>query len=133
MSKKDITTKKQAPTNNGEPMMLGDLMIHYANTSNEPFAQLLRKCMACQGCTANATPAPTPLEQWVDGQDVMQKLNISQRTLQNLRSCGALPYSVFGGRCFYKRADIERLLENGYRIDSHTTTYVEKGGWRDDD
>ncbi len=33
------------------------------------------------------------LEDWIDGQEVMQKLKISPRTLQTLRSNGTIPYT----------------------------------------
>ena len=34
---------------------------------------------------ANVTPRPQIAKDWVDGQEVMNALHISQRTLQNLR------------------------------------------------
>lgn len=133
MTKKSSNkTQNHTPAPSGEPKTLGALLADYARTSDEPFAVLLRECMHLSPGTSSF-PSATPLEQWMDGQEVMQKLNISPRTMQNLRTSGVLPYTIFGGRCFYKRADLERLLEQGYRIDGNTTTYVEKGGWRDDD
>ena len=33
-------------------------------------------------------------EVWIDGQDVMQTLHISKRTLQTLRDSGMLPHSI---------------------------------------
>ena len=66
----------------------------------------------------------TPLAQWMDNSEVMRALNISQRTLQTLRSNGTLPYSQIGGKLYYKRADIEKLLDRNY------TAHKEKGGKR---
>lgn len=66
----------------------------------------------------------TSLAQWMDNSDVMRALNISQRTLQTLRSNGTLPYSQIGGKLYYKRADIETLLDRNY------TAHKEKGGKR---
>jgi hypothetical protein len=40
----------------------------------------------------------TPLEEWIDGQDVMHLLHISPRTLQTLRSNGILPFSRIGNK-----------------------------------
>lgn len=54
---------------------------------------------------------PTFLANWLDNQDVMELLHISSRTLQNYRSTKILPYSIIGGRCVYKRSDVEWLLE----------------------
>lgn len=53
-------------------------------------------------------------ETWIDGQDVMQTMHISKRTLQSLRDNGTLPYSRINGKFYYKVADIENLLESNY-------------------
>ena len=60
----------------------------------------------------------------LDNSDVMRALNISQRTLQTLRSNGTLPYSQIGGKLYYRRADIETLLDRNY------VATKEKGGKR---
>ncbi|NGX84710.1 helix-turn-helix domain-containing protein [Aequorivita sp. KMM 9714] len=51
---------------------------------------------------------------WVDNQEVLQMLHISQRTLQTLRSNGTLPYSRIKGKFYYKITDIEDLLQSNY-------------------
>jgi len=56
------------------------------------------------------------LEDWIDGQDVMQTLHISPRTLQNLRSNGTLPYSRIGNKIYYLRRDILKILSDNYII-----------------
>lgn len=53
-------------------------------------------------------------EAWIDGQDVMQVLHISKRTLQSLRASGSLPYSRLNGKFYYKLSDIENMLESNY-------------------
>ena len=53
-------------------------------------------------------------EAWIDGQDVMQTLHISKRTLQTLRDDGTLPFSRINGKFYYKVSDIEGLLESNY-------------------
>jgi len=53
-------------------------------------------------------------ETWIDGQDVMIALNISQRTLQTLRDNGILPFSRINGKFYYKVADLEELLDKNY-------------------
>ena len=66
----------------------------------------------------------TPLAQWLDNSDVMRALNISQRTLQTLRANGTLPYFQICGKVYYRRADIETLLDRNY------VATKEKGGKR---
>lgn len=58
----------------------------------------------------------TPLEDWLDNQDVMHQLHISPRTLQTLRSNGTLPFSRIGNKLYYRRADIQRILNDNYTM-----------------
>lgn len=53
-------------------------------------------------------------EDWMDGQDVMLALNISQRTLRTLRLTGALPFTRLHKKIFYKVSDIRSLLDQNY-------------------
>jgi hypothetical protein len=55
----------------------------------------------------------TKEQKWLKGIDVRKLLNISPGTLQNLRINGTLSPSKIGGTLFYKRSDIENLLEDG--------------------
>ncbi|WP_259299458.1 helix-turn-helix domain-containing protein [Prevotella disiens] len=48
---------------------------------------------------------------WLHNGDVCQLLNISKRTLQHYRDTGVLPFAQIGHKCYYKREDVERLLE----------------------
>lgn len=50
-------------------------------------------------------------EEWMDKQDVLQFLHISERTLQKWRSQNLLPYSRIGRKIFYKKSDLIALLE----------------------
>jgi hypothetical protein len=50
------------------------------------------------------------LKKWYDNQDVCLKLNISLRTLQTMRSNGALPYTQINRKMFYKPQDVEALI-----------------------
>lgn len=54
------------------------------------------------------------LNEWMDNQDVMFALHVSLRTLQTLRSNGTLPYSRINNKIYYRRRDIERLLNDNY-------------------
>lgn len=57
---------------------------------------------------------PTPLEDWLNSDVATDMLGISLRSLQNLRSSGMLPYAKLCGKCYYKRSDLEALLESKY-------------------
>lgn len=57
---------------------------------------------------------------WIDNQDVMFALNISKRTLQNMRDAGTLPYSKVNGKIYYKVSDLEDLLEKNHSMNYKT-------------
>jgi len=48
---------------------------------------------------------------WLHNGDVCRLLNISKRTLQHYRDTGMLPFTQIGHKCYYKREDVERLLQ----------------------
>jgi len=62
------------------------------------------------------TRADTLLHSWIDGQEVMDALKISKRTLQSMRSSGVLPYSRLNGKFYYKATDLENLLNKQYNL-----------------
>ncbi len=63
----------------------------------------------------NTTLTPTDfIGNLLDGQDVMQILHISPRTLQTLRSNGTIPYTRIGNKIYYHKQDLERILRNNY-------------------
>jgi len=51
---------------------------------------------------------------WIDGQDVMEKLHIMPRTLQRWRISGFLPFSRLKKRLYYRKSDILNLLRNNF-------------------
>lgn len=57
----------------------------------------------------------TALEDWLTGDDVQKMLNISERTLQTLRSNGTLAYSKLNGKLYYCRQDLQDLLSKNYK------------------
>ena len=48
---------------------------------------------------------------WLHNGDVCKLLNISKRTLQHYRDMGVLPFAQIGHKCYYKREDVEQLLQ----------------------
>ena len=58
---------------------------------------------------------PTDIKsEWMGTVEVSHALGVSARTLHRLRNCGSLPYSRIHGKIYYKRTDIEQLLERNY-------------------
>jgi hypothetical protein len=53
---------------------------------------------------------PTLREAWLAKRDVMELMQISERTLQNWRTNGIIPYSKIHGKLYYKESDIQQML-----------------------
>ncbi|MDU1889148.1 MAG: helix-turn-helix domain-containing protein [Dysgonomonas sp.] len=51
----------------------------------------------------------------MDSSDVCRALGISKRTLQTWRNNGKMPYSMLGGKVYYREEDINKLLEEGMK------------------
>ena len=64
------------------------------------------------------------LEELLDGQDIMQLLHISPRTLQTLRSNGTIPHTRLGRKIYYRRQDIENILRDNYVLTTIEERYV---------
>mgnify|MGYP000713251162 CR=1 FL=1 len=59
--------------------------------------------------------APVKETEWIKSHQVQRLLGISPGTLQNLRINGTIPYSKVGGVLFYKKTDIQNILEQNMR------------------
>ncbi len=58
---------------------------------------------------------PTDIRsEWLNTVEASHALGISAKSLQRLRNCGSLPYSRVHGKVYYKKSDIEQLLERNY-------------------
>ena len=99
--------------------------IGLANTANghkDLFEQALAQCPCLQALRkaypdlviTNNDNTNSGLNDWLDNQDVMLALHISLRSLQTLRSNGTLPYSRINSKIYYRRRDVEQLLNNNY-------------------
>ena len=100
-----------------KPRILADILKDYFQNSNEPLAVEFRKHFAgTDHPLLTEHPSDTPLEDWLDNQDVMQALHISPRTLQTLRTNGILPFSRIGNKIYYRRQDILKILSDNYTM-----------------
>lgn len=48
---------------------------------------------------------------WLNKHEVCQMLRISERSLQNYRKSGEVPYSKIGSKIFYRASDIKALMD----------------------
>lgn len=54
--------------------------------------------------------------EWMNGLEASYALGMSYKTLLRLRKSGALPYSKVNGKIYFKKEDIDKLLDNNYRL-----------------
>jgi hypothetical protein len=102
-----------------EPKSIGQIIAEMASDPNNPVGQALRQCPCVQAlleAVGQDEGSDISLNDWIDNQDVMLALHISQRTLQTLRSNGTLPYSRINNKIYYRRSDIERILNDNYKM-----------------
>lgn len=53
--------------------------------------------------------------QWLDSSDVCCMLDISKRTLQTYRNNGTIPFSMIGGKVYFKEEDVIKLLNRNLK------------------
>lgn len=96
----------------------GQGIAELASDPDSPIGQTIKKCPCLQALVdaINRHANDVELEEWIDNQVVMQMLHISSRTLQTLRSNGTLPYSRINSKIYYRRSDIERILNDSYKM-----------------
>lgn len=82
--------------------------------SNSDLRDLI--CEAVQ----HAIPRSESRTDWLSNKAAQDYLELSRPTLQRLRSSGKLPFSKVGGKIYYRRADVEALLERHLRRLSST-------------
>lgn len=101
---------------------IGISTANIANGHKDLFRQALEQC-PCLQALRKAYPdlvidddnsEESGLNDWIDNQDVMLALHVSLRTLQTLRSNGTLPYSRINNKIYYRRRDVERILNENY-------------------
>lgn len=106
-----------------EPKSLAQIIGEMVADSSNPIGQQLRRCPLVRTKLINKgvlleddedSVEQAILEDWIDNQDVMSRLHISVRTLQKLRSNGILPYTKVNGKIYYRRQDVEELLNRNY-------------------
>jgi len=70
-----------------------------------------QKLMKKNHQTSNGAGDTNPSEVWLDKQDILQRMNISDRTLLKWRRQCLLPYSRVGGKIYYLESDLLEMLK----------------------
>ena len=77
------------------------------------FKQLIEKLDALSEyiCSMGQPVIGDDDETWVDSQKICRFLEISERTLQRLRTNGKITHSCMGGKYYYQIGEIKKLLK----------------------
>lgn len=84
----------------------------------EPVAgtmQSVRRSLKLAQKLADDYIPPLGGERYLTDRELMQRLHVSKRTLQQYRHEGILPFFLFGGKTLYRESDIQKVLEQNYR------------------
>ena len=79
--------------------------------------------------TENATLKYTSIfkeEKWLDNQEVCLMMDITKRTLQTYKDKGLLPYSKLNRKNYYKRSDVQALLEAGQPYNNNDNGFTDE-------
>jgi excisionase family DNA binding protein len=52
-------------------------------------------------------------DNWLSTGEAAAELSVSVRTIMNYKAAGIVPYSKVGGRLYFRRSDLEKVLEDG--------------------
>jgi chromosome segregation ATPase len=63
----------------------------------------------------NRTASEQLKDEWISGEEVMDLLSISRRTLQSYRDEGKLGFSAVGKKIYYRATEIRQHLEGHYQ------------------
>jgi len=80
------------------------------------FIQIELRLMEMQLSVASLPPDFKLSDVFLDGQQVMQELNIKERTLQHYRTAGEISYTDAFGKIFYFKLEIASQLFEGRQL-----------------
>ena len=88
-----------------ETPLIGITLPHLRTVIGEEIERRLAKALP------SGQPGDKPGKDWLTNKEAMKYLGLSRPTLQRYRTSGKLPYAKIGSSVYYRRADVEALLE----------------------
>ncbi|MDY0196553.1 MAG: helix-turn-helix domain-containing protein [Tenuifilaceae bacterium] len=76
---------------------------------NETLSAILGKVDAIQDKLGNGMKE----DKWLSSGEAAAEMNLSVRTIMNYKASGIVPFSKVGGRLYFRRSDLIKVLENG--------------------
>lgn len=75
----------------------------------------LKKCAKDADRLMDSFHPPLGGERYLTDKEVIARLKVSRRTLQEYRTARKIPFILFGGKVLYRETDIEKMLAENYR------------------
>lgn len=89
---------------------MNNLVVLYSELKRE--MQGLKKTLV----KLSKTHSQRLMEEWLRKDECMKLMGISNRTLNRLTHSGQLPFSKINGLVYIKTTDLERLLNENYKL-----------------
>ncbi len=80
----------------------------------DEFKGLLNKVDAILNAVTNEQQVASNTNQWLDTHEACKFLNVTSRSMLSYRVQNLVPWSQFGGKIKYNKADLENLLTKNY-------------------
>ena len=80
---------------------------------SEQFKELLAKVEEVKNAVLNSKSDPG--SEFLDNQQFIEFMNISKRTAQSWRDEGIISFSQVGSKIYYRKSDVQKLLDSNYR------------------
>ncbi|NDV67708.1 helix-turn-helix domain-containing protein [Dysgonomonas sp. 25] len=93
-------------------------MDKYIGFESEEFKELERQIEQALNDTQSVRDKYRPSladKRYLSGEEVMEYLHISPRTLQNLRDNRTICYTTIGGKILYPENELEQVLHQNFR------------------
>lgn len=93
-------------------------MDKFINYESEEFKELIRQIEEAFEDIADVREKYRPTladEIYLNGEEVMEYLHISPRTLQTLRDKRLIGYTTLGGKILYPEKELQQVLYDNYR------------------
>lgn len=85
--------------------------MNYYIITETNWAKLRDEILSLAECCHKAFGEKSKHTDWLHNGDVCRLLSISKRTLQHYRDTCVLPFAQIRHKCYYKREDVELLLQ----------------------
>ncbi len=86
--------------------------------------KVLREELSLFDGRLDSSPQAAGHFEWISNRDARSLLGLSKTTLQRYRQDGTLPYTLLGANVYYKKTDVNKILERNLRVGTSSEVAV---------